>query len=54
MQMLTLILLLFMLLLFFAVKHGFFLEAGGTGDNGHLPRASAIVVFTVPFIGYLS
>ena len=50
----TLVLLLFMSLLFFAADCGFLPGAGGGGDNGHLPRASAIIAFTVPFIGYLS
>ncbi|KAI4894845.1 hypothetical protein NFI96_018288, partial [Prochilodus magdalenae] len=52
---LTLLLLLFTsLLLLFAADRGSMPRAGDGGGSGRSPGASAIIVFTAPFIGYLS
>lgn len=51
--MLALILLLFLSPLLFAIKCGF-LPGVGAGDNGRLPRATAIAALTVPFTDYVS
>lgn len=53
----TLVLLLFLSFISFAGERGFLpgvSGGGGGGDNCCRPRASAIIVFTVPFIDYLS